>query len=270
MSVNSAAGAAPPVRYEASGGVARLTMDSDRNRNALSARMISELLAGLHRAVSDDAVRVVLLDHVGRIFCSGVDLAETAAARESGRVPVAALPELLAAIWDAPKPVVARVGGPARAGGLGLVAACDLAVADETATFAFTEVRLGVVPAVISAPVLRRLSGRAAAELYLTGEVFDGRRAAEIGLVTAAVPAGEISATLRRYVDGLLRGAPAAMAETKRLLHREPGTGYAAELAELAELSVRYFSSTDGIEGIAAFREKRPASWVPRGDPPIG
>lgn len=244
-------------------------MDSDRNRNALSSRMIDELLSGLRRAVADDAVRVVVLDHVGRVFCSGMDLAETAAARAAGRAPVSALPELLVAIWDAPKPVLARVGGAARAGGLGLIAACDLAVADETATFAFTEVRIGVVPAVISAPVLRRLPGRAAAELYLTGEVFDGRRAAEIGLVTAAVPSAEISATLDRYVDGLLRGAPAALAETKRLLHREPGTAYAAELTELAQLSVEYFTSADAAEGIAAFREKRPPSWLPTDRPEV-
>ncbi len=243
--------------------MATLTLDSDANRNALSSRLINELLAALRTAIEDPAVRAVLLDHVGRVFCSGADLAETAAARASGQVPAGAMPELLAEIWDCPKPVVARVGGPARAGGLGLIAACDLAVADETATFAFTEVRLGVIPAVISAPVLRRLPDRAATELFLTGEVFDGRRAAELGLVTAAVPAADLAGTVRRYLDGLLRGAPNALAGAKQLLHRTPRTPIRADLDELAELSVSYFQSTEGREGVAAFREKRPPSWVP-------
>lgn len=254
---------APPlVRYATADGVATLTLDSDRNRNALSRRLVAELLAGLRAALADPAVRVVVLDHAGRVFCSGADLAETAAAREAGQVPASDLPELLAAIWDAPKPVVARVGGPARAGGLGLVAACDLAVAAEDATFAFTEVRLGVIPAVISAPVLRRLPSRAAAELYLTGAVFDGRRAADLGLVTAAVPADALADTLRGYVRDLVRGAPDALAGAKRLLRRgEPPIR--AELDELAELSAGYFLSAEGREGVAAFREKRDPSWIP-------
>lgn len=253
------------VRYATDGGVATLTLDSDKNRNALSSRLISELLEGLRRAEADDLVRAVLIDHVGRVFCSGADLAETAAARESGRAPAGAMPELLAAIWDMPKPVVARVAGPARAGGLGLIAACDLAVADEAATFAFSEVRLGVVPAVISAPVLRRLPARAAAELFLTGETFDGCRAAQLGLVTAAVPAADLDATLRRHLDALLRGAPEALAGAKQLLHRRPAEPIRADLDELAELSVRFFLSDEGREGVASFREKRAPSWVPDG-----
>ncbi|MGA8117906.1 MAG: enoyl-CoA hydratase-related protein [Actinocatenispora sp.] len=255
--------ATPLVRYDVVGGVATLTMDSDANRNALSRRLISEMLAGLRRAMAEDTVRAVLIDHVGRVFCSGADLAETAAARATGEVPAGAMPELLAEIWDAPKPVVARVGGSARAGGLGLIAACDLAVADEAATFAFTEVRLGVIPAVISAPVLRRLPARAASELYLTGEVFDGHRAAQLGLVTTAVPADEVTATVERYLAALLRGAPEALAGAKGLLHRQPLDPIRADLDELAQLSVRYFQSDEGREGVAAFREKRNPAWVP-------
>lgn len=257
---------APLVRYRTQGGVATVTLDSDANRNALSARLMADLLAGLRAAMADDAVRVLLLDHVGRVFCSGADLAETAAAREAGQVPAAALPELLAAIWDAPKPVVARVAGPARAGGLGLIAACDLAVADEAATFAFSEVRIGVIPAVISAPVLRRIPSRAATQLYLTGEVFDGRRAAELGLLTAAVPAEELGPTLQRYLDSLLLGAPNALAGAKRLLHRQPAGTFRDELDELAAESVGYFTSDEGREGVAAFRAKRRPSWVPTCD----
>src|SRR5690348_11275469 len=165
-------------------GVASLTLDSPANRNALSTPLIEEILDALDAAVADPAVRVVLLDHTGPVFCSGIDLAETEAARASGALPAARLGGLLRALWECPRPVVARVGGPARAGGLGLIAAADLAACPTDATFAFSEVRLGVVPALISATVLPRLTSRAAAELFLTGETFDGTRAAQVGLVT--------------------------------------------------------------------------------------
>ncbi|MEU8612971.1 enoyl-CoA hydratase-related protein, partial [Actinoplanes sp. NPDC048791] len=153
--------------------------------------------------------------------------------------------------------------GPARAGGLGLIAAADIAVCARTATFAFSEVRLGVIPAVISATVLPRLAPRAAAELYLTGDVFDGARAAEIGLVTAAVEAEGLDAAVTAYTESLVRGGPLALAGTKQLLRRRPAETVRADLAELSERSAGYFRSAEGREGVAAFREKRPASWVP-------
>src|SRR6185436_11708247 len=180
------------VRVEVGRGVATLTLDSPHNRNALSSALVSQLGEALAAAVADDAVRVIVLSHTGPVFCSGADLKETAAmlagafeGEGDGALPVVRLAGLLEAIWECPKPVVARVGGPSRAGGLGLIAAADIAVCTTDATFAFTEVRLGVIPSVISATVLRRLAPRAAAELFLTGDVIDGRRAAEIGLVTA-------------------------------------------------------------------------------------
>jgi methylglutaconyl-CoA hydratase len=251
------------VRSSTTGGVATLTLDSPRNRNALSKALIAQLLDALAAAVADPAVRVVLLSHTGPVFCSGVDLAETAAAAASGELPAARMSELLAAVWECPKPVVARVGGPARAGGLGLVAAADIAVCAAEATFAFTEVRIGVVPAVISATVLPRLTSRAAAELYLTGEVFDGVRAAQIGLVTAAVPAAELDATVTRYSAALVRGAPRALTGTKSLLRRPAPVTFRDELAELTTLSLSYFRSEEGREGVAAFREKRDPVWIP-------
>ncbi len=131
-------------------------------------------------------------------------------------MPIASVPTLLAALAESPKPVVARVGGPARAGGIGLIAACDVALAGRSATFAFTEVRLGVVPAVISVPVLPVLAPRAARELFLTGEVFDATRAAEIGLVSRVVDDADLDAEVARYVDMLALGAPGALAATKR------------------------------------------------------
>src|SRR5688500_17622793 len=141
----------PLVTVEADRGVATITLDSPHNRNALSSALIAELLAALAAADADDAVRVIVLTHTGPVFCSGADLKETAAAVASGELPIGRVGEVLAAIWESRKPVVARLTGPARAGGLGLVAAADLAVCPVDTTFAFSEVRLGVIPAVISA-----------------------------------------------------------------------------------------------------------------------
>jgi methylglutaconyl-CoA hydratase len=250
-----------PVHAETTGGVLTLTLDRPATRNALSGALIARLLDLVAGAATDPAVRVVVLSHTGPVFCSGVDLAETEAARATGELPAARLGELLTALWNCPKPVLARVGGPARAGGLGLIAAADIAVCTTDATFAFSEVRIGVIPAVISATVLPRLTSRAAAELFLTGEVFDGTRAAQVGLVTTAVPATELDVAVRRYVDGLLRAAPGALAGTKALLHRRTGP-LEAELAELTRLSVSYFHSDEGIEGVAAYRQKRDPAWI--------
>jgi methylglutaconyl-CoA hydratase len=253
----------PLVRTATVAGVTTLTLDSPANRNALSTPLMGELLDQLTAAVGDPAVRAVVLSHTGPVFCSGADLKETAEARADGPLPADLIGDVLAAIWEFPKPVIARVGGPARAGGLGLIAAADIAVCAEDATFAFSEVRLGVIPAIISATVLPRLAPRAAAELYLTGNVFDGRRAAEIGLVTAAVPAEELDAAVDAYRRALVRGGPLALAGTKQLLRRVPQSAIRAELAELTERSAGYFRSEEGREGVAAFREKRNAAWVP-------
>src|SRR3954447_6595753 len=253
------------VRTVTNAGVTTMTLDSPANRNALSTPLMRQFLDVLGAALTDPAVRVVVISHTGPVFCSGADLKETAAARESGRVPAEMLADVLAALWEFPKPVVGRIAGTARAGGLGLIAAADIAVCTREATFAFSEVRLGVIPAVISATVLPRLTPRAATELYLTGEVFDGARAAEIGLATTAVPALELDATVDGYVNALARGAPGALAGAKDLLRRGRGADLDGELATLTELSVRYFGSREGREGIAAFREKRDATWVPRG-----
>jgi methylglutaconyl-CoA hydratase len=259
----------PPgyVRYACERGVATITLDSPHNRNALSAALVDQALTALAEATDDGSTRVIVLSHTGPVFCSGADLVETAAARAAGDLPAARMGELIAAIWECPKPVVARIGGAARAGGLGLVAAADIAVCADHATFAFTEVRLGVVPAVISSTVLRRITPRAAAQWYLTGEVFTGPVAARIGLVTASVPAAELDATVVGYTASLLRGAPQAMATAKTLARRVPPASIRTDLVELTELSVRFFTSSEGREGVAAYAEKRDPAWVLR-DPP--
>jgi methylglutaconyl-CoA hydratase len=240
------------------GGVATLTLDSPDDRNALSRAMRARLRAALDDALADEAVRVVVLDHTGRVFCSGMDLREAAggAAEDQG---VREFPELLRTLWTSPKPVVAVVRGPARAGGVGLLAACDVVVAAESATFGFAEVRLGLVPAVISAVVLPRTARNVAHRLMLTGEVFGAGVAAAAGLVDLAVPDAEVDATVTAQVTALAAGAPEALSETKRLLR----AGTDLDFDELLEISARRFAGEEGQEGIAAFREKRPARWVP-------
>lgn len=248
----------PLVRLTAEGGVATVTLDSPRNRNALSRRLVAELRETLAAVVEDDSVRVVVLTGTGPVFCAGADLKE-----QSAGDPPPDVPGLLSLIWDSPKPVVARLNGPARAGGLGLVTACDIAVGPDTATFAFSEVRLGVVPAMIAVTCLRRLDPRAAAEYFLTGEVFDARRAQEIGLLNRAVPADGLDATVAHYTGMLLRGAPEALAIAKRLPRMVPGATVEEDFARMAGLSAERFASEEAREGIAAFLEKRDPRWIP-------
>jgi methylglutaconyl-CoA hydratase len=244
---------------ELSGGVATLTLDSPANRNALSRAMRAQLRSAVQDALADDAVRVLVLDHTGRVFCSGMDLSEAAGSGVENQ-GVREFPELLSMLWSSPKPVVAVVRGPARAGGVGLAAACDVVVAASSASFAFSEVRLGLVPAVISAVCLPRMVPHVAHRLMLTGEVFDAATAAAGGLADLVVPDDGVEAALDGLLAALAAGAPAALAETKRLLRsRTPALSFDA----LLELSARFFAGEEGQEGIAAFREKRPARWVP-------
>ncbi|TKJ16814.1 enoyl-CoA hydratase-related protein [Blastococcus sp. CCUG 61487] len=250
------------VQVAVSGGVATITLDSPANRNALSRALRAQLRSALEDALADDAVRAVTLDHTGRVFCSGMDLAE-AAGGSSEEQGVNEFPRLLELIWTSPKPVVAVVRGPARAGGVGLVAACDVVVAASSASFAFSEVRLGLVPAIISAVVLPRMTPHVVHRLMLTGEVFDAATAAAGGLVDVVAGDDEVDAVLAGQLAALTAGAPVALAETKRLLRaRQPDL----EFGELLRLSARFFASEEGQEGIASFREKRPARWVPARD----
>lgn len=262
------------VRAQTADGIATITLDSPHNANALSFRLLTELTAELERAMADPAVRVVVLTGAGKVFCAGADLKEASSTPTAGgsggsspRVGTAAAPLMsgvMRLVWDSPKPVICRVNGAARAGGIGLVAAADIAIAADSASFAFSEVRIGVVPAVISVPCLRRMPSRAAAEYFLTGEVFDARRAAEIGLLTKAVAADDLDAETERYARMLLRGAPRALAATKEVLRAGQADGFAVGLTKMAELSATFFGSDEAREGMAAFAAKRDPSWVPR------
>ena len=249
------------VRSDRTGAVATITLDSPANRNALSSRLLIELHAALASALSDTVVRVIVLTGAGPAFCSGADLKET---RTSPAAAPELFPDVLQLIWDSPKPVVCRVNGNARAGGIGLIAACDIAVAAQPATFAFSEVRIGATPAIIAVTCLRRMEPRAAAEYFLTGEAFDARRAMEIGLLTRAVPETELDEQTSRYSDLLLRGAPGALGVTKTVLHEAATLPVADGLARMAKLSATRFASAEAQEGMAAFAEKRDPAWAVR------
>ncbi|MDG9719281.1 enoyl-CoA hydratase family protein [Streptomyces sp. DH24] len=233
-------------------GITTLTLDSAHNRNALSAALVGELAAALDRSGTDDAVRAVVLTHSGNTFSAGADLRDPPDPK--------ALVALLRQIAELRKPVVARVTGHVRAGGLGLLAACDISAASTGASFAFTEVRIGVAPAVISLPLLPRTDPRALSRYYLTGERFDAAEAARIGLLTAA--GDDVDAVLAPVLDGLRRAAPQALAATKALLTAKVLETFDREADELTRLSARLFGSADAREGMTAFLERRDPAWV--------
>ncbi len=246
------------VQFDLDDGVVTITMDSPRNRNALSAPMRSQLTEALERAASDVDARVVVLTHTGPVFCAGMDLKEAAA--EPGSAGVRELPRILQLLTHCPKPVVARLAGSARAGGVGMVAACDISVTVPTATFAFSEVRIGLVPAVISVPLLARCGPAAVRELMLTGDVFDAARAQAIGLVNAVAEPEALDAAISHFTDALLAGGPGALAGTKALLGSTLDDSD-ERFQALLELSARQFATDEAREGARAFAEKRPPSW---------
>jgi enoyl-CoA hydratase len=233
-------------------GVETLSLDSTANRNALSAALVGELAGALTDCAKDSDVRAVVLTHTGNTFCAGADLRDPP--------PPDALVGLLRQIVELRRPVVARVTGHVRAGGLGLLAACDIAAASTDSTFAFTEVRIGVAPAVISLPVLPRTDPRAIARYYLTGERLDAAEAARIGLLTAA--GDDVDAVLEPVLDGLRRAAPQGLAETKALLTARVLETFDRDAADLTALSARLFASPQAREGMTAFLERRDPLWV--------
>jgi enoyl-CoA hydratase/methylglutaconyl-CoA hydratase len=239
------------VRYAVTDSVATVTLDSQHNRNALSRRLVTELFAHLEAAEADDAVRVVLVRAEGRVFCSGADLAE--ASTEGMEVSARRIVELQRLIVTMSKPVVTRVHGAVRAGGIGIVAASDVAVAADDATFALTEVKLGLAAAIISLTVHHRMTPRGAALTTLGGEVFTGGEAAAYGLVTTAVPGDELDAEVARICASLATGAPQGLRESKRVLNRDLVERIDAHGEELAALSARLFASEEAREAMTAF-----------------
>jgi enoyl-CoA hydratase/carnithine racemase len=246
------------VQYSTDRGIARIALNSPHNRNALSAALVEQLAHGLSAAADDDEVRAIELTHTGGTFCAGADLSE---ARQGGmKAGTSRVLTLLRRIVALGKPVVGSIDGHARAGGLGLIGACDIVLAGPASTFAFSEVKLGLAPAMISLTTLPRLDPRAASRYFLTGETFDAATAARIGLITEAVE--DIDAGTMTVLDALRACSPQGLRETKPLLTAGLLDGFEARADVLAEQSARLFASAEAAEGMAAFLEKRPPSWA--------
>jgi len=243
------------VHYAVADGRATITFDSQHNRNALSRQLVTELYDGLSAAEADESVKVVVIRAEGRTFCSGADLSEASTTpMEQGARGIV---ELQRRILELPKPVVTRLHGNVRAGGIGIVAASDIAISADDATYALTEVRLALTPAAISLTVLPRMTSRAAALTALTGEKFTGAEAAEMGLVTLAVPEAELDAAVDRVCASLVAGHPQGLRETKGLLTLPLLERIDAHGDELAALSARLFNSDEARDAMLAFLSKK-------------
>lgn len=250
------------VHYETRGGAAYLTIDSPHNRNAISQRLLADLSAGLERAAADDAARAVVLTHTGTTFCAGADLKE-AAANGAGSDPKSRTLAMIGAmrgIIECPKPVIAQVDGHVRAGGFGLIGSCDFVFAGPGASFAVTETRIGVAPAMVSLVLLPHLPSRVASTLLLTGRKFDAAEAAGYGLITAAV--GDPVSAVAEQLAELQLCSPQGLRETKQILWHDVLRSFDERADALGEQSARLFGSAESVEGITAFLQKRAPSWA--------
>ncbi|RZU02106.1 enoyl-CoA hydratase/isomerase family protein [Rivibacter subsaxonicus] len=255
------------IKVEVAGPVARVTLDRPEVRNAFNDELIIELTGAFRALGNDAAVRVVVLAANGVAFCAGADLnwmrRMADYTREQNLADAAALAEMLRTIAACPKPVVARVQGDCYAGGLGLVAACDMAVAAEGANFCLSEVKLGLVPATISPYVVRALGARAAQRYMLTAERFDAASAQRLGFVQEVVPAAQIDSTLQALVDALLAASPQALAQCKRLLDEVIDRPLdEALIVRTVEHIADARASDDGKHGVQSFLAKSKPRWI--------
>ncbi len=260
---------ADPILYDVRGAgnsaVAWITMNSPENHNALSHALCVTLDERVAQAIADTRVRAIVLTGVGKTFCAGADLKAGgggAGRAESGgqRSPfVSAIHRL----WESPKPVIGRIQGNAWGGGLGLISACDIAIAVEGGRYGFTEVRLGLIPAIISVFVLRKMNLANASRYFLTGDRFSAAEALQMNLVHQVVIEAELDSAVARLADSLLQCGPTALGECKTLLRLIPTLSVDAGLDYASSKIVQLFASDEGMEGMAAFNEKRKARWVP-------
>ncbi len=245
--------------YEVRDGAAWITLNRPENRNALSAILVDELHGHLAAASGDPLVRSIVLTGNGPAFCAGADLKNPPGSAPGGG---SSLTDVLTAMLDAPKPVIGAINGAAFAGGLGLVAACDIVVTVEDVPFSFSEVRIGVIPAVISVVCIPKLGVHNAMKIFLTGERFTGAQAVTFGLAHRAVPAAKLHEAVGEEIAMINLGGPEAVAEAKKLVRRVSTLSTAEGFAETAPWSARVFRGPEAAEGMAAFREKRKPSWV--------
>ncbi|MEK7823447.1 MAG: enoyl-CoA hydratase-related protein [Candidatus Eisenbacteria bacterium] len=248
------------------GPVARVWLDRPEQHNALTAELAAELTAALHALAHDETVRVLVLGGRGPSFCAGADIAVMKASAEAtfeqNVAEAVRLGGMFATLADLPKPVIARLHGNVLGGGVGLACACDIAVTTDDARFGLSEVRLGILPALISPYVIRRLGDRNARELMLTGERCDGAAALRAGLVHHAVPAAELDARVDDRVGALLAGAPRAQARIKTLLELYADSTWEEYRSGLPRVLAEVRSGEEAKEGLAAFFEKRKPKWA--------
>lgn len=248
------------VETEMTNGVLTVTLNDPENRNALSSELTSDLVETLDAADHDPEVRVVVLTNSGKVFCAGADLSQ----RSSGDKPSKSVNplDLFGRFRKSPKPYVGRIAGHCVAGGMGLAAAMDLSVAIDDAKFGFTEVRIGVAPAMISVLCLPKMRPAEAAEAMLLGNRMTGTDAARLGLVNKAVPSDKLDEEVQKFVDDLLAGGPNALAATKQLLVEVPGMDVDAAFEWTSKLSAELFRGEEAKEGMQAFLSKRPPNWI--------
>jgi methylglutaconyl-CoA hydratase len=254
------------VELSVDANVATITLADVDHRNVLSRDLVSEFIAALDEVETDERVRVAVVTNRGRVFCAGANLAERTS---SGAGPLVDLGGLFTRIQGSTKPFVGRLDGHCVAGGVGLAAVMDLSVALDTATFGFTEVRLGVAPAIISVVCLPKMRRGDALETFLRGRRFSAAEAAAMGLVNAVAAAGDLDDWVDAVVADLLAAHPDALAAAKRLVYEVPAMSRDEAFAWTGELSARLFASDAAREGMTAYLEKRRPSWAPS-DAPTG
>lgn len=253
------------VRIEKAGGVLTATMADVANRNALGGALLKGLRNAIADANADPAIRVMVLTNEGSTFCAGANLKERSAESEKGGKSAKAswgFPDLLADIQTSPTPIIGRIDGHVVGGGNGLAAALDVSIAREDVKFGFTEVRLGVTPAMISVVCLPKMRHGEAMEVFLRGNRFSGTRAAELGLINRAVPGDALDAAVAEVVDDLRKGGPNALGIAKTLVYQVPGMSQQEAFDWTEKLSAECFASDEAKEGMKAFLGKRKAAWA--------
>ena len=261
---------ADPVLYEVRNGRAWITLNTPENHNALSQGLCDGLLAAVQRAQEDDAARMIVLTGVGKTFCAGADLKASGggAADKPGekKNATAGQPPFIRAIqglWESPKPVIGRIQGNAFGGGLGLIAVCDFAICVDTLRVAFTEVRLGLAPSIISVFVLRKMALPDVTRYFLSGERFTAEEAQRMKLIDQVVPADQLDAAVEARCESLMACGPKALQEVKKLLRTVPSLSVEEGLTWAQAKNQVLFHSAEGQEGMAAFAAKRKPAWAP-------
>ncbi|MFK7732663.1 MAG: enoyl-CoA hydratase/isomerase family protein [Pseudomonadales bacterium] len=244
--------------YAVANGVATITLNKEENKNALSVDLVNSLGDNLNRALDDEKVRAIVLSNNGNTFCAGADLKGDPTA--TPRYP---LPTLFELMQSANKPVVGRIAGHCMGGGVGLAAACDISIAADDIKLGFTEVRIGVAPAIISVVCLPKMRYGDAMELFLSGERISSSHASELGLLNHAVPRDELDTRLDELMAKLVRGGPLAMAAAKQLVLKVPDMDRSAAFEWTAKVSADLFKSEEASHGIKSFRDRVDAPWVP-------